>query len=413
MTKFTGWQYLLIDAANHFGLDKLLFEERIKWAEANLDMLEDLTDQADKKPLYIVAVQAIRDAQAGIPSGHLVGFDGVCSGIQIMSVISGCEAGATATGLVDPNVRADAYTTTTDVMNSILGSSIQVSRAEAKDALMTSFYGSKEVPKEVFGEGSDELEAFYKASQIVAPGPWELLQVLLQSWKPYALEHYWKLPDGFDARIKVMDKVSSRVEVDELNHATFTYEFYENVGTKKGKSNAANVVHSLDAYVLRNIHRRCNYDQEMVQNALELIKSTLDERNSPSFNEEGQLPTGKVQYYVEQYLRSRMADTVILPYLTSTSIKGVPTDLLEKLEEVVEGMLEYVPFPVVTIHDEFKCHANNMNHLRQQYINILADLAESGVLTDILSQLYGTKSKWIKPCPSLGEKIRQSNYALC
>lgn len=239
MISFTGYEYLLIDACNQFGLDKLLFEERIKWANDNMDKLESLADEADKKPLYLKAVQAIRKAQAGIPSGHLVGFDGVCSGIQIMSALTGCVAGSEATGMVNPNVRADAYTQTTREMENILGGELQVSRKDAKFSLMTTFYGSKLVPTEVFGEGTKELDAFYEAANKVAPGAWEALQDLLASWQSGALAHSWKLPDGFDARIKVMAKKEARIEVDELDHATFTYEFYENQGSKKGLSNVA------------------------------------------------------------------------------------------------------------------------------------------------------------------------------
>ena len=65
MQVFTGWQYLLIDCANHFGLDKLLFEERIEWATKHLSTSGNLwTDSAETKPLYIKAVMAIRKAQA-------------------------------------------------------------------------------------------------------------------------------------------------------------------------------------------------------------------------------------------------------------------------------------------------------------------------------------------------------------
>lgn len=45
MKTFTGWQYLLIDLANQFGHDKLTFEDRIQWAEANLNDLEALADK--------------------------------------------------------------------------------------------------------------------------------------------------------------------------------------------------------------------------------------------------------------------------------------------------------------------------------------------------------------------------------
>lgn len=239
MTNYSGWKWLLIDAANQFGLDKLLFEERIEWAEKKLNVLETLTDQAETKPLYIKAVMAIRKAQQGIPTGHMVGVDATCSGIQIMSALTGCTAGATATGLVDPNVRADAYTSVTNEMSTILGGAVAVSRADAKSATMTAFYGSKLVPKELFGEDTPELDAFYQAAHNVAPGAWELLQDLLASWQPYALSHAWKLPDGFDAKVKVMAKREVRIEVDELEHATFSYEFYENQGSRAGLSNVA------------------------------------------------------------------------------------------------------------------------------------------------------------------------------
>ena len=161
MNFYSGFQYLLIDAATQFGHDKLTFEERMAWATGALPVLEQLIDDAETKPLYIKAVQAIRKAQAGIPTGHLVGVDGTCSGIQMMSVLTGCEAGATATGLVDPNVRADAYTTCTEVMNGILGGNLVVDRKDAKQALMTSFYGSKAEPKNLFGDETPELAAFY------------------------------------------------------------------------------------------------------------------------------------------------------------------------------------------------------------------------------------------------------------
>jgi DNA-dependent RNA polymerase len=412
MQTFTGWQYLLIDVCNQYGLDKMLFEERITWAEANLDILESLVDQADKKPLYMKACQAIRAAQRGEPSGHLVGFDAVCSGIQIMAAITGCPAGAASTGLTNPNVRADAYTLTTDTMNAILGSNITIPRDDAKKCLMTAFYGSKNKPKEILGEDSPELDAFYQAAQIVAPGPWELLQDLLASWQPWALEHAWQLPDGYDAKVKVMDKIDARIEVDELDHATFTYTYYDNVGTKKGLSIAANVVHSIDGYVLRAMHRRCNYDPTMVPAARYLINKTLGYRRDLGLLPSVQVPTGKTMYYIEQYQRSNMADVVFLPYLTPSNIDQLPTTLLEKLSTLIDQMQMYKPFPIVTIHDEFKCHPNNLNHLRQQYIYVMADLAESEILSDVLNQITGYKGKWMKKSRDLGTHIRLGNYAL-
>lgn len=414
MRQYSGWQWLLIDAANNFGHDKLRFEERIQWAEDNLGQLEQLADQAETKPLYLKAVMAIRKAQKGLPTGHMVGVDGVCSGVQMMSVLTGCVDGARATGLVDPDRRADAYTDTTTEMNKILGGTLKVSRADAKQALMTSYYGSKATPKEIFGEDTPELKAFYAAAQMVAPGAWELLQDLRNSWQAWALEHSWKMPDGFDVRIKVMDKKEVRIQVQELDDASFTYVYYDNVGLPKGLSNIANVTHSVDAYVLRAMHRRCNYNREVVEKAAVLIEMALIERSlGYSLKPLSAWDKSKFCYYVEQYNRSTVADVVIVPYLTAENVTSLETEHLEKLAAIVNGMLQYQPFELVTVHDEFKAHPNNINWVRWQYREILAELADSNLLDDLLSQLHGMPGYFNKLSFNLADLIRKSNYALC
>lgn len=350
MQFFTGFEYLCIGLANAFGLDKLLFPERIQWVRDNMSNLEALADQAETKPLYVKALLAIRKAQAGLPTGHMVGVDGCCSGIQVMSVLTGCVEGAKSTGLIIPNHRADAYTATTTIMNEILGGALVVSRGDAKRSLMTSFYGSKKTPKDVFGEDTPELEAFYEAAQKVAPGAWELLQDLLASWQPYALEHSWKMPDGFDVRIKVMTKQEARIEVDELDHASFTYEFYENQGQKKGLSNAANVTHSMDAYILRAMHRRCNYDRRQAEEASRWIQIELMQRDMGMTQQDNNLSNEKLDYYIAQYQRSTLADIVVLPHLDETNVGALDTAHLQALAGILEGMLQYQPFELVTVH---------------------------------------------------------------
>lgn len=419
MQTFTGWQYLLIDAANAYGLDKLEFEPRISWAENALPMLEQLYVTCPKKtlPLFVKATIAIRKAQKGIPTGHLVGFDAVCSGMQIMSVLTGCEAGAKATGLIDKDRRPDAYTDVTKAMNSLLGITMAVDRDDAKSATMTSLYGSKAQPKNIFGDGTKELAAFYDAMNIVAPGPWQLLQALLASWQSHALSHSWTLPDGFEAKVKVMDKVETRIEVDELEHSSFTYEYRINrglpLGHAKSKSNAANVVHSFDAYVLRSVHRRCNYDPILVEQSYEMLAKEASWRQAGGAKMTQHDELSDLGRYIELWEQTQMADVVILPHLDPDNVNQLPDELLTKLMLMTASMLQYKPFEVVTIHDEFKCHPNHMNALRAVYRNILADLADSEALSFVLSSIHGHSGRVTKITPNLSQKIRESNYALC
>lgn len=105
-------------------------------------------------------------------------------------------------------------------------------------------YGSEKTPKDIFGEDGPLLEAFYEACFKEAPGAFSLLSTMKQAWQPGALSHYWKLPDGFDCAIKVMQSFETRIEVDELNKHKFTTSYEVNEGTKKGISLAANITHS-------------------------------------------------------------------------------------------------------------------------------------------------------------------------
>ena len=177
----------------------------------------------------------------------------------------------------------------------------------------------------------------------------------------------------------------------------------------------ANVVHSIDAYILRCIHRRCNYDREAVLQAMGFLLDEQDARVKGYAEQQPrvQCTHDKLDYYLTQYERSGMADVIILNHITSCFEPQFMSDaLINKLLEIIEGMLAYKPFPVVSVHDEFKCHPNNMNHLRQQYINIFAELAESNILSDILSQIHGQPGSFPKLTPNLAAKIRGSNYAL-
>lgn len=416
MITFSGYEYLMIDVANQFGKDKLVFEDRIDWVKANMDSLEALTIESDTKtrPLYVKAVSALRKAQQGLPTGHLVGLDSVCSGVQIMSACTGCYEGALSTGLVDPNVRADAYSRLTLEINKILsvnGVKVHVARDKAKEALMTAVYGSKAKPVEIFGEDTPELAAFYEAALLIAPGACELLEDLINSWQKNALVHEYKLPDGYDARIKVMNKASTRIEVDELDHATFTYEYYVNAPKDFGVSNAANVVHSIDAFVLRSMHRRCNYDVGTVNNALLFLNQEIEYRAGHALNLRG--PSNeKITYYVELFNKNHIVDPVIFPYITSVNTQYIPTEMLTELHSIATMMLSHKPFELVTVHDEFKAHANNMNHVRMHYREILAQLADSEILTSILCQIHNINAKYTKLSTNLSTFIRKSNYAL-
>ncbi|ENO7683835.1 DNA-directed RNA polymerase [Acinetobacter baumannii] len=415
MKEFTGIEYLAIDLANHYGLDKDLFEDRIQWVKNNWSNLESFADKADAPFLYKKSVINIRRVAQGQPSGHMVALDATCSGIQIMSAITGCIKGATATGLIDPDVRADAYTTTQEVMNEILGytgdNALAIARKEVKRAVMTSTYGSKAVPKEVFGEG-ELLDTFYEAAEEVAEGAFNLLDDLMETWKPFALAHDWVLPDGHEVHVKVMETVEKRLEIDELNHYQMTAMYQVNQGKKKGVSNVANVIHSLDAYLLRCMVRRCNYDPKLVQRVVDTITAELLRRGIEN-QEVLTTMNEKVAHHYDLFVKTNMLDTVMINYINHESVQSLPSDYLKKMNKLLARLQEYKPFQIESVHDAFMCHADNCNRMRYWYKEIMAEFAESTILEFIFKHMIDESCSYPKYQNDLGDLIRQSNYAIC
>lgn len=412
MTPFTGFEYLCIDAANQYGLDKALFPARIQWVMDNFADLESIEGDKKNLPLYKKAVMAIRNAQAGREIGHLVGFDACNSGAQIMSALTGCIAGAKATNLINTGLRRDGYTDVTSAASEVLGEGMVIAREQIKNAQMTHLYGSKKEPRDLFGEDSDELAAFYQANWIVFPGANELLSDLLSLWQSGALSHDWILPDNFHAHVKVMQMVETRIEVDELDHATCTYEYAVNEGKDRDVKTAANVIHSIDAYVLRTMQRRCGYDEVTTVRALSALQEAQHDRAFGIPERTVYEITKPHHVYMERFEASRMVDSVILPYLDFDSIRDLSDLHIEKLIGLCQRMLTHKPFDIITVHDEFKAHPNNCNPLRKHYIEIFAELAESTILEDIFMQICGQKPTYENKDPSLPGLIRQSEYPL-
>ena len=414
MKEYLPLDYLCIDISNHFGHDKLLFEDRIQWVKDNYTQLEQLADKADVKPLYLKAVYELRNVVAGKPTGHIVHLDATCSGIQLLSAMAGCAAGADATGLVS-HKRADAYTDVTREMNKILQlrgmSTIVVPRADVKRAMMTSVYGSTAVPKEVFGEG-DLLDIFYAAVAVVAPAAFELMTALLHTWQPYALQHSWVMPDNHHVMIKVLEQKETRIEVDELNHATFTTYVTVNQGTEKGVANVANVTHSVDAYVLRSVIRRASFDVKKVQEAYQILAADID-RRSEGYDPIEATITDELQTMLDIYKYSQMIDVSILDYIDETQVQFIPNELLIKLHNTVYEMLARGSSPVVTVHDSFGSLPSHCNTVRYWYKEICAELAESNMLAFLVSQITGKRVTYVKKSNDLGNKIRNSSYGIC
>lgn len=412
MNTFTGVEYLAIDVANYAGFDKKTFEERIQWVQDNYSNLENI--KVDEDPiLYTKAVMALKRACNGEAIGHMVYLDATCSGIQIMSALTGCHKGANITGLINPDVRADAYTSITETLNALLKArgitGVVIERKQAKDAIMPCTYGSKEKPEEYFGADTPQLDAFYAACHKEAKGAFQLLDILRSTWQSYALQHSWKLPDGFTTIVKVTQKVKKQVHIAELFNYNMTIETKINEGTYGGVSNVANVIHSVDAFLLRELIRRCNYNKHMTKKVFHVISDHLSSGTGTK-----PLTDQALKYYFDLANNHGQISLAVLPDINAENVAQLPPMYLKGLLDIIEQMLQYEPFEVTTVHDAFAAHPNNCNILRHWYREIMAELAESDVIQYIIQQITGnTQYTFHKHSDNLASLIRKSNYAIC
>ena len=89
MKLFTGLEYIMIDVANNYGLDKLSYEERLKWFKETVTINKDSTNQdilefantAQEAPALVFAgLQAYQKYLNNEPTGYMVAFDACSSG---------------------------------------------------------------------------------------------------------------------------------------------------------------------------------------------------------------------------------------------------------------------------------------------------------------------------------------------
>lgn len=404
MQRFTGKQYLMIDIANSFGHDKETWDYRLQWFEHNESRLDELLSKAENPAMFYAGMQAWRAVQAGQPIGYPISLDATSSGLQILAALTGDRSAAKLCNVIDNGKREDAYTTIFEIMVNHLVQRLGeqaggISRDDCKRAIMTSLYGSLAVPKEVFGEGV-QLRTFYEVMNEMAPAAWELNEAFLAIWDPEALSNDWVLPDNFHVHVKVMSQVKQTVQFMNKPYDTF---HKVNQPEKEGRSLGANCIHSIDAMIVREIVRRCDYNVDQMLKVLEAVVHHENGGTGLGRDEDIMVDTIWTHYLSSGYLSARILDYLDLSNIGMVD-KGVIHELINSLPEK--------PFKVLAVHDCFRVLPSYANDLREQYNRQLMLIAKSNLLQYLLSQIVGRSVQIGKLDPNLWQDIMATNYAL-
>jgi len=395
---FTGLEYLKIDIASSFGLDKKTWAERLAWFEVNQGSLHAQIKQAKDPALYFAGVMAYEATMRGEPSGYPISLDATSSGLQILAALTCDRGGASLCNVVNTGQRENAYELVCQLMGQRVGPEMakNINPEDAKQAIMTALYSSEKVPKEVFG---DLYDTFVETMEDEAPGVWTLNKEFLKLWNPNALSNDWVLPDNFHVHVKVMNTVPMNVTFLDEPYTAFRKV---NEPMEEGRSLGANVTHSIDGMIVREMLRRCKFDVVNIGYLRKLLEGEWVCKD----NTEHHLKMVKILW--GHYERTGFLSTRILEHLDSYTLHVVDIDTIRW----TMNRLPAKPFNILTTHDCFKVLPNYGNDLRRQYNNLLEEIARSNLLGDILTQLTGDQWDSFKLDPTLADDIVNAEYAL-
>lgn len=405
MMLFTGLEYLKIDIASNFGLDKKPWADRLTWFEANKDMLHTHLKAAKDSALFFAGVKSYEATMRGEPTGYPISLDATASGLQLLAVMAGDRAAARLCNVVDVGNRENAYEAIFEKMcaKAIAEglSTDKIDPEELKRAVMTSCYGSEAVPKEVFGEG-DLFDIFVETMEEEAPGVWRLNKMFLKLWDPTALSNDWVMPDNFHVHVKVMNTVAMPVKFLGQDYTAFRKV---NEPMEEGRSLGANVTHSVDGMIVREMVRRCSYDPAWIR----LLRGMLADDHELTFAGAAKKEAHElVPILWAHYQRTSFLSARILQHLDSDTIQLVDRMVIEKLiSELPEK-----PFNLLTTHDCFRMLPNYGNDVRRQYNHLLHAIAKSTILADLLHQITGEEWEADKLDDTLADDILETEYAL-
>jgi hypothetical protein len=396
MDHFTPLQYLKIDVASAFGLDRADWSERLAWFDQNRHQLGAIVNQAKEPALFFAAAEAYEATEREEPTGHMVSLDATASGIQILSVLAGDESAARHCNVLNTGHRQDAYTNIYDLMQAQFPFP-GLERKATKYALMTVLYGSEAVPKQVFGEGA-LLDLFETTVEREMPAVWALNKAFLRMWNPNALRYEWVLPDNFHVNTKVMGKALTRVK---FMGQTVDVETRVNEPQPEGRSIGANVTHSLDGYIVREMGRRCSYDPGQIAD----VKQALHTGGGYGTNR----PKDKMLYQLLLHAKaSGLLSSRIFDYIDKENAGLLDRKRVFALIDTLPSK----PFSLLMNHDCFRVHPNYAGEMRMQYNRQLAELSESETLNFLATQILGVEVRTKKHVQLNSADILAANYAL-
>lgn len=372
--------WLRMDVARSYGLDKATWAERLHWTYD----YPEYQQGAKEHFLYKSAWEALQLAERGLPIDHVISLDATASGIQCLSLMAQDAASAMAVNLGSDCVN-NPYQRVTDEMASYPYEPV-------KQAVMTSFYESVATPQNLFGEDYDK---FVAAASKMLPGPWAMKDAIA-SCMDCRSDYRWVMMDGYEVHMEVTESIECGMDIGG-GHMMNWREHRKAAVKTKGLT--ANVTHSLDALVLREVLRRTH-----------TAYAWYPEHQLTPFEELREKDICLMQS-VLRWQQTQFVTFEILDHCDALNQHLVPQALRDALDArtVTEDMY------VQPIHDCYRVKATDASKLFQIVKEVMADLAFAKTAWWLLPQLgfTGKVNDSEGRRTALKEQVLNSLYLIC
>lgn len=187
-----------------------------------------------------------------------------CSQKQMVAVLTGDAKTAACCNILTNNTEIqDAYKLVANEMSHATG--LKFNRTQIKQSDMIDGYGAgekkvteqlKEDLKEHYYDGV--VKAFYDATNVVCPIVSTLKSTFQSLWDDGRTEWNWTLPDGFV--VSYFTEEARMITVNPFGQGEINIIAHMIMPTSKTTGLGVNIIHSIDAYVARQMTIRCPFE---------------------------------------------------------------------------------------------------------------------------------------------------------
>ena len=408
-----GMDALRINIANALGLDKLSYQERIQFVLDHDDELERLMTEIETRLDYPEGHQIqykadepyigcnlllyYRKAQRGEPVNCIVYADAVNQGFQLQSIICSDREMMEMTCAIGDK-RNDMYNWLMKLCNID-----KKFRPLLKKAVIPMGYGATRAAREKVGDAL--YETIVKATS--KSPTWKFIRSIPKLWNPDWESVSWTLPDGFKTLTYPKDKSAMLAKKMVILGEEFILPYRPKiVKVERSCCLGPNMIHSIDAFIAREMMSRCNYNPEKIQWIKDYLWGLVTD-----LGDECDMTRPATQELIKLLKLGKECNWYsfrILDLVNAYNIHLVPVEVLkEMMSELPEKS-----FTLTRIHDSFGCHPNYLGAVMIQYRYCLYHLGMSNLMQHIADEIgidlvIPPKNKFLM------DRIKTEMYALC